>query len=91
MRSEVLICFTKMLTAEESRMGREWRWMRGFKHEMFSTVDVRALLLRIIAPEHKNEMFAFFRESADDCIGKLFPSFPLMRTGVMCAYGERRI
>ena len=81
MGNEVVICFAEMFTAEEAGGDGEGRGVRGFEYQMFAAVDVRTLRFCIIAPEHKNETLTFFRERADDRIGKLFPPFFLVRAG----------
>ena len=69
-RDEILVRFTKMFTAEETRGGGKGRRMWRFENEMFASVDVRTFRFRIIAPEHKNEMLAIEGQGANGGVGK---------------------
>ena len=91
MRNQILIRFFEMIAAEEAAVGGEWRGMRGFEDEMFGAVDVGTLRFRIIAPEHKDEVFALGGKCADGGVGELLPTLALMRTGGVGADGKRRV
>ena len=47
--------------------------------------------LSIRPPQHKHDMLPFIIQSPDHGIRKLFPAFSLMRTGLMCPYGQNGI
>ena len=65
--------------------------MRGLQHKVLAAVDELSFALRVRAPEHEDQMFAFTIERIDRCVCQLFPSFALMTTGFMCLYRQRRI
>ena len=53
--------------------------MRRGQHQMTVAVDKRAFLLRMAAPQHKDQMLAFLIQLSDDFIGKRLPTEGRMR------------
>ena len=54
---------------------------------MFILIDKFTFANGIISPQNKNYVIFLIIDFMNDCIGKLFPSFVLMRTGLV---GRRR-
>ncbi len=88
---EVVVCFAEVFATKEARGGGEWRGVRGFQNQMFASVDVRALLLRVVSPEDEDEVFAFLGECVNDGIGEDFPAAILMRARSPRANRQRRV
>ena len=69
----------------------EGRRVRALDDEMFRAIDVRTLLLRIVAPQYKDEILSFVVEFLDSSIGKLLPPSSLMTARRLRVYRQRRI
>ncbi len=65
--------------------------MRRLKHEMFAAVDHLPFLFGIIAPQHKNKVLPLVGQRTHCGVSKAFPTFALMRTGLVCPYRQRGI
>ena len=75
---QILIGGGKMPAAEKAPVCGQRRGMRSFQNQVFPAIDNRALLHRVTAPEHENEILAMLVEFADDPVGKTFPSLALV-------------
>ena len=64
--------------------------VRG-KYQMSATVDECPFTLGVGSPKNKYKMLFFFGENADSRICKCFPTSVLVRTGLVCTYGEGSI
>ncbi|KAG0935813.1 hypothetical protein G6F31_015851 [Rhizopus arrhizus] len=80
-----------MPAAEEAAVGRQRRRMRRLQHAMAAGVDDLALLLRIGAPEHEHQAFAFAVEHVHHVVGEALPAPPLVRAGLALFHGQHRI
>ncbi|KAG1435407.1 hypothetical protein G6F57_021141 [Rhizopus arrhizus] len=78
-----------MPAAEEAAVGRQRRRMRRLQHAMAAGVDDLALLLRIGAPEHEHQAFAFAVEHVHHVVGEALPAPPLVRAGLALFHGSR--
>ena len=58
---------------------------------MSATVDECPFTLGVGSPKNKYKMLFFFGENADSRICKCFPTSVLVRTGLVCTYGEGSI
>ena len=58
---------------------------------MARAVDESAFFLCVAAPKDKDQPVPLRGEAANYGIGKLFPAVPLVRPGLMSAYGERGV
>ena len=74
MRLQISVCLRKMFAAEKAAIGRQGGRMRRGQHQMAVAVDKRAFLLRMAAPQHKDQMLAFLIQFSDDFIGKRLPA-----------------
>ena len=58
---------------------------------MFLGVDKGTLSLSIVTPENENQVFFAVGKVMDDGVGKLFPTFILMTTGLVSSYRESSV
>ena len=65
--------------------------MRRSQHQMTAAVDKRAFLLRMAAPQHKDQMLAFLIQLSDDFIGKRLPAKSRMRMRHTGADSQHRV
>ena len=81
---QISVCLRKMFAAKKAAIRRQGRRMRRGQHQMTVAVDKRAFLLRMAAPQHKDQMLALLIQLSDDFIGKRLPTegrMGMRRTG----------
>src|SRR5690606_2729555 len=77
-----------MPVADKAARSRKRRGMRTLQHQMPAPVDKGALLLRIRAPEKKDNIFPLFLQCGDCGVGETLPAAALMGAGARLLDGE---
>ena len=85
---QILISFGKRAAAKKAVVGGERRRIGGFNDQMFGRINEGAFSLGVVAPKNEDQVFFFFGQPMDDSVGKKFPAFVLVRTGLMGADGQ---
>ena len=78
MLNEIGVGFREVFVPEKAVVRRKRRRMRTFENEMLRTVNVRTLLLCVISPQYKDQVFPLIVQFFYRRIGKSLPAFSLM-------------
>ena len=81
----------KMLTAEETAVGRKGTWMNGYKFLVDGVGDYLRFFPRVGAPKQKYHGGLLFVKFTDNTVGKVFPSPALMTVCLSAADGENGV
>ena len=85
---QIMIRLGKGTTAKETVVGGEGGGMGGLDNQVSAGINESAFSLGIVAPKNEDQVFFFFGQAVDDSVGKKFPTFILVRTGLMGPDGE---
>ena len=80
-----------VITEPSTPVGRKRGGVYAFKYQVPVGIDKCSFALGIGSPEQKNQMFFLICQFADDGVGEGFPTFVLVRTGLVGPYGQRCI
>ena len=91
MALQIIVSQTKMIAAKETMIGRKWRRMSSFEHQMTHVVNELPLLTSISSPKKKHDMLPAARDGFNYRICECLPALALMTTCHTGLNGQRSV